>query len=610
MHALPGVPKQSRRPEEQRILFYFILGEPFTIIVIMRQYVFPIIAWLGCLGMVPADAQAVFPGAIRVNQVGFSPGQPKLAVSVAVTHGPFAVVDLVHGDTAWKGVLEPAVTDPYTGTATAVADFSKCSRPGKYAVVVPGERPSPAFVIAPGALHSLAVGSLKAYYFLRCSESLSPAFAGKWARPAGHPDTAVYIHPSAASPDRPAGSIFRSPGGWYDAGDYNKYIVNCGITMQTLLSAYEDFPAHFDTLRTGIPETDASVPDILEESLWNLRWMLTMQDPADGGVYHKLTTARFDGMEMPVRDHARRYVVMKTTAATLDFAAVMAEAARVFTRFPRAIPGFGDSCRRAALSAWDWATAHPHIVYDQEAMNKKYQPEVTTGTYGDRRMEDEWGWAAAELWSLTRAKRFLKACRTHLSDTLSVPSWNQVTLLGYEALLRTEKKDGPDRKRFLAFAESLLARIRPAYRMVMGGAARDFVWGSNAVAANQGIVLVKAYLLSGDRRFLAAAEGNLDYLLGRNATGYCFVTGFGSRSPLHPHHRPSIADGVDAPVPGLLVGGPNPGQQDSQSSYPSHIAELSYTDNDQAYAANEIAINWNAPLVYLANAIAVLSREK
>jgi endoglucanase len=141
-----------------------------------------------------------------------------------------------------------------------------------------------------------------------------------------------------------------------------------------------------------------------------------------------------------------------------------------------------------------------------------------------------------------------------------------------------------------------------AFHTVMGTSTRDFVWGSSAVAANQGILLINAWLLTKEKKYIDYAMANLDYLLGRNATGYCFITGMGSRSPLHPHHRPSVADGITPPVPGLLVGGPNPGRQDRQT-YPSAEAELAYLDDDRAYASNEIAINWNAPLVYLAGAI-------
>jgi len=144
-----------------------------------------------------------------------------------------------------------------------------------------------------------------------------------------------------------------------------------------------------------------------------------------------------------------------------------------------------------------------------------------------------------------------------------------------------------------------------AFHTVMGTGARDFIWGSNSVAANQGVLLINAFLLTRERKYVDGAVGNLDYLLGRNATGYCFITGMGSRSPMHPHHRPSVADGIVPPVPGLLVGGPNPGRQDLQV-YTMTEPETAYLDSDRAYASNEIAINWNAPLVYLAGAVEAL----
>jgi endoglucanase len=137
----------------------------------------------------------------------------------------------------------------------------------------------------------------------------------------------------------------------------------------------------------------------------------------------------------------------------------------------------------------------------------------------------------------------------------------------------------------------------------MGKTARDYAWGSSSVAANQGIALLYAYRLSKNQKYLYGALGNLDYLLGRNATGYCLLTGFGSKRVMHPHHRLSIADGVVDPIPGLLSGGPNPGQQDKCAGYPNKFADESFTDSDCSYASNEIAINWNAPMAYLAAAL-------
>jgi endoglucanase len=147
-----------------------------------------------------------------------------------------------------------------------------------------------------------------------------------------------------------------------------------------------------------------------------------------------------------------------------------------------------------------------------------------------------------------------------------------------------------------------------AFQTVMGQSVKDFSWGGNSVAANQGILLIRAYLLTGAKKYVDHAVSNIDYLLGRNATGYSFVTGIGSKSPMFPHHRPSVADGITEPVPGLLVGGPNPGMQD-KCVYPFKEPETAYTDNDCSYASNEIAINWNAPIVYLVNAVEALKQK-
>jgi len=129
------------------------------------------------------------------------------------------------------------------------------------------------------------------------------------------------VHPSAASTKRPAGTIISSPKGWYDAGDYNKYIVNSGFTLGLILQSYQLHQDRFNALNLQIPESDNKIPDILDEMMYNLEWMLTMQDPTDGGVYHKLTTPNFEGFVMPEDCKQQRYVVQKTTTAALDFAA-------------------------------------------------------------------------------------------------------------------------------------------------------------------------------------------------------------------------------------------------------------------------------------------------
>jgi endoglucanase len=552
---------------------------------------------------------------IRINQMGFYPLAPKTAIVLSSTAQKFNIESKDH-KVVYSAMLKPSDKPDLSGNIIYVADFSAFQQAGDYELSVPEAGLTYPVHINANALAGVAAGSLKAFYFIRASTALPAEFAGKWQRAAGHPDTKVLIHPSAATRNRPAGSVISSPGGWYDAGDFNKYIVNSGISTGTLLSLYEDFPAYMKTVKLNIPESNNQLPDVLDESLYNLRWMLTMQDPDDGGVYHKLTNAKFDGMIMPEKAVAPRYVVQKSTAATLDFAAVMAQAARIYKAYVQEFPGLSDSCLNASVQAWDWAVANPAVLYDQDQLNKSFSPPISTGTYGDGHVDDEFIWAAAELYITKHDDKYLKPI--HLNNIkLSIPSWSQVSMLAYYSLLRNRDNLTPAgqaataglSKKMIEFADSLAEqKTLSAYQTVIGRSAKDFNWGSNSNAANQGIALIQAYKLTQNKKYINAALGNLDYLLGRNGTSYSFVSGFGLKPIMHPHHRTSVADGIVDPVPGLLSGGPNPGEQDKVPTA-SKVPNQAFIDNDQAYAVNEIAVNWNAPFAYLANAMEALKHD-
>ncbi|MEO5997589.1 MAG: glycoside hydrolase family 9 protein [Chitinophagaceae bacterium] len=496
---------------------------------------------------------------IHLNQLGFYPHAPKKAIITGnKPASKFYIISTDYKDTIYQGVPGPIKQSSNSSLSAMAADFSACSKKGKYLLDVPGVGKSYQFTIEENVHHAVAIASLKGYYFQRASMPLEPKFAGKWSRPAGHPDTAVLIHPSAASVIRKAGTVISTPGGWYDAGDYNKYIVNSGITMGTLLSAYEDFPEYFNKLNTNIPESNDAIPDILNEIIYNLRWMLSMQDPGDGGVYNKCTNASFDGMVMPGVTKAPRYVVAKGTAATLDFSAVMAQSARILKKFDKPLPGLSDSCKRAAISAWTWAMATPSLAYDQNSINKLYEPKIITGGYGDSKFNDEWFWAAVELFITTKDNQFRSVMSSNKNVALSLPGWGNVQMLGYYSLLRNGKflpKDMTDdlamiKSRLIQFDDNYVVHLSDnAFETVMGESKRDFNWGSNSNAVNQGIALIYGYVLTNDKKYLDAALSNLDYIFGRNATGYCFVTGQGSFSSKHPHHRWNLCQGYLWEVP-------------------------------------------------------------
>ncbi|MEX1267668.1 MAG: glycoside hydrolase family 9 protein [Balneolaceae bacterium] len=551
--------------------------------------------------------------AVHLNQTGFYPGSSKIAVVTEGEPDTFYILTPDFSDTLYTGQLSSIQEAPNSGERVRIADFSDFTAPGTYIVWITKLGYSYPFTIASRIYEDAAKAGLKGFYFQRASASIPYEFGGKWARPAGHPDTLVVIHPSAATEGRPEGSVISAPKGWYDAGDYNKYAVNSGITMGTLFSLYEDFPGYMKTFDVNIPETGNGLPDVLNESLWNLRWYLDSQDPDDGGVYHKLTAANFEGRVMPAEARSARYVVQKSVTGTLNFAAVMAQAARIFDEYENIVPGLADSALSAAKAAWNWAQENPDRLYNQNEMNELYNPDVLTGAYGDRNPSDEFFWAAAELYATTGDDSYYHAADVFPSEEASVPNWGNVRTLGYYTLARLGDNlsgmPADDLNRVKEMITGLADRLaegaaNSGYRTVMDGAG-NYPWGSSGEAGNQGIALIQAYLLTEEIHYLEHAHSNLDYLLGRNATGYSFLTGHGYKTPLNIHHRPSDAHSIREPVPGLLAGGPNPGQQD-ECIYPSDYPAKSYVDDWCSYASNEIAINWNAPMVYLSAAIEAL----
>lgn len=550
---------------------------------------------LGAFVLLPMSSVAQ----IRLNQVGMYPAQEKTAaIEGVVGAGDISIVNTATGVKVSPKVLRVAVS-PWSGKQRTIVDFSSVTAPGNYTLTC-GAYSAP-FCISETALLDVTKEALKSFYLMRSGTPIEARYAGEFARPGGHPDTQVYVHPSAASPNRPAGSVISSPGGWYDAGDYNKYIVNSAFSVGIVLASYERNKAYFDRLSVNIPESGNGTADVLDEMMYNLRWMLTMQDPDDGGVYHKLTTPSFEGFIMPEDCRQPRYVVQKSTAAALDFAAVMAQAARIF-RGNKDYPAFTGQALNAALAAYRWAERNPNVLYQQEKMNEQFSPAVQTGGYGDRMLNDEWFWAATELYLLTVDEDFAAVARKYQPQRFSAPTWGNVATLGVYEWLDSDYPDKQTyRDRLVSYCDSLIATTASSsFQTPNGNAPRDFGWGclAETFCAN-GLSLLYAHRLTGDAKYLIAAQQNADYVLGRNATGYCYVTGFGTQSPMYPHHRISAADNIVNPFPGLLVGGPNPGQQDKIPSlvYPSNQPDESFVDKAESYASNEIAINWNASLL-------------
>jgi len=541
---------------------------------------------------------------ILVNQVGYHPNSEKIAL-LRVKTEKFEVVDVNTGKVVFTGKPGPFKYWDQSGDSVCTADFSAVTIPGKYQLILTDKSVySYVFEISEDVYSDIAKASLKAFYLNRSGKEITKEFGGKWARPAGHQDTQVLVHASAASEKRPEGTIISSPGGWYDAGDYNKYIVNSGISTYTLLLFCHLYPGYCKTLNVNIPESNNGIPDVMDELLYNLRWMLTMQDPMDGGVNHKLTNKSFCDFIMPDKATDPRYVVLKSTAASLDFAATMAMASRILAQSEsQELIQLGKTCLEAAQKSYTWAKANPAIYF-------KNPSDISTGAYDDMEISDEFFWAATEL-GLAKNDLMQLSQSELQAQKIMVPSWDYSGMNGIISLSLSDNPKATEykleaQKTLLGYAGKLVGESENSpYRVSLS----FFKWGSNSDVVNQALIKLVAYKISGENKYLASVQGDVDYILGRNATGYCFVTGFGSKQVMNIHHRPSGADGVMEPCPGFLAGGPNTiVLTDCPDITRSNFPARSYADAECSYSTNEIAINWNAPLFFVLGTMDALKK--
>lgn len=558
------------------------------------------VAMVGVLGF-EAEAQAgtqatvtaVESGkGIRVGQAGYPVGGRKEVV-VAGEVGDEVVVRKGGVEVA-RVKLGAGVLDADSGDLLRAADVSGVREAGVYEVVVGEMRGE--MQVGEDVWRRPLYLAMRSFYGQRCgcAVDMGAEFPGMKYE-ACHTAMSPYHASAGKEGERDC------TGGWHDAGDYGKYVVNSNITVGTLLWGWEMYGAKLGGLGLAIPESGGKLPDYLAEVKWNLDWMHKMQD-GDGGLFHKATTERFPGMVMP-KDDTKPVAVIglgqepwKVTTATAGFAAVAAVAARVYAPFDEA---YAAKNLQAAERAFAWAVKNPAALY------RKNPEGIATGAYGDGEAGDELLWAAAELFRTTGKAEYDAYFREHCGKWSvkgdEPQAWPRVGNLGLYAYAIAKGADEAIVARIKgeakAAADAIVARTRGnGYRIPM--LAKDYNWGSNSGVMNYAMMVLVADRLGPDAAYQAAAEDMLHYVFGRNHFGTSFVTHVGTKWAMRPHHRPSAADGIDQPWPGLIVGGPN-GRDFNREKKVNVPPARGWTDETGSYTTNENAINWNAPLVFV-----------
>lgn len=559
-----------------------------------RLLLFPLVFLLhtACQS-IEAQAPEAQPAAneLQINQVGYPVNGPKTAVIIGVNKRRFHLLS-TEGDTVFSGVTGPEQIWEATDQWAATADFSSVTTPGTFVLTIEGKEIEEEIQITEDPYGVAARAMIKSLYFQRASTALVSPYAENWAREAGHADDQVKVHASAVTADRAEHSVHAFPGGWYDAGDYGKYCGPTSFVTWSLMHLVELSPAWLE-VSINIPESQNTLPDALDEALQGLRFLLSVQ-ATDGSVPHKLTALRHAALLMPSGDLDERYLIGQSTATTLTFVAATAQAARILKGYETELPGLADSCLLAAEKAWAWAEANPEV-------NFRNPEDVHTGEYKDDFVEDERAWARLELWLTTGKNEYRK-----VDELFSVvqnrnpfhgdASWKAMLSMALhtERLTAVEKKKWKEQLKWRSQRMKEYARTN-AYHVPLGVNTYDFNWGSNAIQSRLGLWHLLSAEYTGVNIWKTEAAQAAEYILGKNPLDLCFVTGIGQRYPLDIHHRPSKADGVGEPVPGLLAGGPQiVVKQADCENYPSEKAALRYLDKWCSYTTNEIAINWNA----------------
>lgn len=539
---------------------------------------------------------------VQVAQTGYAPEREKTAVVMGrKDRSPFRVIDTRTGKVVLQGISANPVRVELADDWAAMIDFSAVRAPGEYYLEVEDVGRSWRFPIRDGICGELLQQGMKSYYYQRCGTELVSSCAGPYARKACHTNDA-WFYEGCTNDVIVRGPHRSSTGGWHDAGDYGKKIVSASDALGYLLLTCEQFPEQARSLHLNVPG-DPELPDMLREIKYELDWMLTMQE-SDGGVQALITSQDFFLNGMPDQDPQPRYLVGVSSCATADFAAVMAEAARVYKPFNRK---FSAHCLKAAERSWEFLEKHPDIIpaggyHDPVGIHG-------TGTYDDSDDRDERLRAACELFVTTGADAYNRYVREHYTEVqpalFEPPGYLHAQGFGLYSYVLSGKGDASLTDRFRGEILDYARRASRAIEESPYGIAIDLApnWWNNWTALQSSAALIVADRLAPGEGFSIAALKQLNYVLGCNPLDRCYVTGLGSRPVMDPWQPASFYDGITNPIPGFVLPGANRVAWDLPMQRYQEIHHLpplkNYVDDHRAASVNEVCLNYNGPFVFI-----------
>ncbi len=543
---------------------------------------------------------------IMIDQFGWQPEARKVAIFAEAVKGQnanagyrpsgrFEVVRVGDGKVVAQDVLTPwnggAVSET-AGDRVWYADFRMLKTPGEYRVRDPENHVvSSPFRIADDVYRPVLRDAVRVFYYQRSGTAITPEHGGNWNHTGGHLGPNQDRDAPLTQGGKSLGDARELLGGWFDAGDLNKYVPYLETTLFDLLWAYELNPTAFGD-DTNIPESRNGVPDLLDELKWELDWLLKMQD-ADGGVFNRVAGRSFNnGDGPPNADTQPRFHTAKTTWATAVAAASWAHAARVYANFEKPFPGYCERLLAASRRAWTYLETHPQMSPADGTDSDTTLAATPAGSNpnGDRRSRV---YAAAQMFRATGEPSFQTFVDRWAADIEAtaesglhplrpgslVDPLNHVGLT--QALFVYASSPGASPSVVKPF-QAALGRTAEMIRAAHGGPDDPYLayhyeghycWGSNQSKGRWGRVLMMTIALGLNQEHHAAYRdiiaGYLHFLHGRNPLSLCYLTAMeqagGDRCITEIYHQwfrdgSPLYDGrssrFGAP-PGYLAGGPN-----------------------------------------------------
>ncbi len=559
--------------------------------------------WINDLKITSPDNEAGFP-AIKVNLLGFTPNAEKYALVSGfqediptITAGTaFQVKNASGGAVVASGTLTLVSDyDTQSGERVFKADFSSLTTAGTYIVSVTGLTDSPSFQIGAGIYSPLLRDAVRYFYLQRQGIAIQSPNETTYTRNIGTTgDSNAQFESGCCTPR----NISK---GWYDAGDYGKYVNAGGVAVSDMLWAYELYPGVFTDSQFNLPESGNGIPDLLDEIKWETDWMLTMQDSVSGGFWARVQSSTDDQQGTSdvytgvrwIKDKNGSDTNVRPTAVAGIAAGALAEASIIFRPFNSA---YADTLLASAEKAWDYLTVTSYVA-------------VPPGPYQDFDDTNDRFYAAAALYRATGAAEYNNYVLAHYTEYAAMWDatdangyfWDNLAMVGFLDYVKSANPNATVvswwTTHFNTWRNTVLTRSQNGTwrNNLMDD---DFFWGSNMPVLNGAKVLMAGARILGENGSAEtkSARAALNYILGANPIAYSMVSGYGARSTRRIYSNQYSHDGKLGIPPGYMPGGPN---NQNQTWY-SNFAAKSYNDSNGNWTNNENAIYWNSALVFSA----------